>query len=289
MKASKLKKIIKHNDYYREQIARECYMFYKNIGRQTPTVIPDIQTVAEIIFADKGYKLLHIPMESKEIGAFQLKLNGFNYLVLNTAKNMAYNNFSVAHELYHILIQEECTNRWDIYKDEYSDDEHEMMANAFAGNVMMPEEDFVLTYENIRKNLVNLKNAERTEYFDKYFIITMLMNYFRTTYMSVVVRCFETGRFDIKDEALVENLLVNNNKKALSNICEKYALYVKMNSIMEISYLDDFKQLLVEAEAEGKEKIKQGLLSQEDLEYKLDGMRRAYMEVVKAECQHGKQ
>ncbi len=271
-----------HNSYYRQKIAHDCYMFYSSIGRQTSTVIPDIQTVAEIIFADKGYKLLHIPMKSEEIGAFQLKLNGYNYLVLNTAKNMAYNNFSVAHELYHILIQEKNSNAWDIYKDEYSEDENEMMANAFAGNIMMPEEDFVLTYDIIKKNLVNIKNVETDTYFDNYFLITMLMNYFRTTYMSVVVRCFETNRFDIDDEALISNLLMNNNKMALADICEKYASYGRKHSIMETSYLDDFEQLIEEAESEGQEKIKQGLISKEDLEYRLDGMRKAYMEVVKA-------
>ncbi len=165
MKEEKLRKIVSHNEYKKDDIAQACFLFYKSIGRSNPTVIPDIQTVAEMIFAGRGYKLIHIPLKNDEIGAFQLRLNGYNYLVLNTAKTCAYNNYSVAHELYHILIQKEELNSLDIFKEEYSDDENELMANAFAGNILMPEEDFVLTSSQLSKTIATLDN-QGLEYFD---------------------------------------------------------------------------------------------------------------------------
>ncbi len=280
MREDKLRKIVGHNEYKKDEISQACFIFYRNIGRSTPTVIPDIQTVAEMIFTGKGYKLIHIPLKNDEIGAFQLRLNGFNYLVLNTAKTCAYNNYSVAHELYHILIQKEELNSLDIFKEEYSEDENELMANAFAGNILMPEEDFILMSSQLSKAIAKLDNMG-LEFFEEYFLITMLMNYFRTTYMSVVVRCFELKIFNISDERLVRYLLELNNKSDLSNVCNKYSSLIQNSSIAEVSHLDDFEILFEEAKKQGQEKIQRGIMSEEDLQYKLDGMRDAYMEVVR--------
>ncbi len=285
MKEEKLKKIVNHNEYKREEILEACYKFYTSIGRKSPTVLPDIQTVAGMIFADKGYKLIRIPLKNKEIGAFQLRLNGLNYLVLNTAKTLAYNNYSLAHELYHILIQKEELNSLDIFKEEYSDDENELMANAFAGNILMPEEDFVLISNRFLKIISGLDHTGVDDFFDQYFLITVLMNYFRTTYMSVLVRCFELRIFDINNDNLVKNLLINNKKENLLELCNNYAISLEESSIAEVSNVDDFEILLKDATRQGEEKIKRGLLTREDFEYKIQGMKRAHEEVVGNKCQ----
>ncbi len=281
MKVDKLKRIVEHNKFREEDIARACYMFYWHIGRSVPTVILDIQVMAEAIFADTGYRLVHIPLENDEVGAFLLRFNEMKYLMLNTAKNIAYNNYSVAHELYHILIQDEYSISLDIFKEEYSDNENELMANAFAGNILMPKEDFILTSDLLRKKIHSIKRDDAPEYFEEYLLVSLLMNYFKTTYMSVVVRCFELHIFDMDNSELVSTLLSKNDKEQLSVFCNQYALYVEESSIAQKSMTDDFEKLLVDAKLKGEEKIKQGILNREELEYKLEGMKKAYMEVVK--------
>ena len=67
MEIERLKKIVNHNNTYSDQIAEACFRFYKTIGRSSATVLPDIQTVAEMIFADKGSLLpvsTMMPIES---------------------------------------------------------------------------------------------------------------------------------------------------------------------------------------------------------------------------------
>ena len=287
LKEEKLRKIIKivfDDKIQKDEIAQACFMFYRSLGRSTSTIFPDIQTVAEMIFTDKGYKLVHIPLKNEEIGAFQLRLNGYNYLVLNTSKTCAYNNYSVAHELYHILIQKGALNSLDIFKEEYREDENELMANAFAGNILMPEEDFKTTSSQLSKTILP-KDKGGIEYFEEYFWITMLMNYYRTTYMSVVVRCFELHIFDIKNDALVTNLLAHNNKEYLFDLCNRYSTLFKNSSIANVSNLDDFNLIYEEAKKMGQEKIQRGIMSEEDLKYRLEGMKKAYLEVVKNKCQ----
>ena len=280
MEIERLKKIVNHNNTYSDQIAEACFRFYKTIGRSSATVLPDIQTVAEMIFADKGYKLIHIPMKSREIGAFQLRLNGYNCLFLNSSRNRAYSNFSVAHELYHILIQSEELNSFDIYREEYIDDENEMMANAFAGNILMPEDDFNTTFDNYNRIIEGILQEEREKHFKEYLLVLSLANYFRTTYMSVVVRCFETHKFSIGNESLILELLSSNDKEMFKGIFGKIAGVDQNNSLAEATRQDDFKDWIEEAKKQGEENVRKGLLSKEELNYRLDGMKECYREVV---------
>ena len=116
MDKEKLYKILEFNKSHSKEISTAKNVFYDSIGRQNPVVISDMQTLAQLIFDNRGYKFLRIPMKSKEIGAFQLRFNNSNYLVLNTSKSLANNNFAIAHELYHVLVQNNSTgNTADLY------------------------------------------------------------------------------------------------------------------------------------------------------------------------------
>lgn len=142
MDKEKLYKILQFNKSHNKEISAAKNIFYDCIGRQNPIVISDMQTLAQLIFDNKGYKFMRIPMKSKEIGAFQLRYNNSNYLVLNTSKSLANNNFAIAHELYHVLIQNNSVgNTGELYLNNYDEIEEEQMANAFAGAIIMPIED----------------------------------------------------------------------------------------------------------------------------------------------------
>ena len=156
MNKEKLYKILEFNKTHSKQIAYAKNIFYDFVGTQSSMIIRDMQTFAQMIFDNKEYKFMRIPMKSKEIGAFQLRLNNSNYLVLNTAKSLANNNFAIAHELYHVLIQENpgLGNAGELYLNNYEDIEEEQMANAFAGAIIMPTED-------VRQVVGLLKNTKK--------------------------------------------------------------------------------------------------------------------------------
>lgn len=165
MDKKKLYKILEFNKTHSKEISIAKNTFYDCIGRQNPTVISDMQTLAQLIFDNRGYKFLRIPMKSKEIGAFQLRLNNANYLVLNTSKSLANNNFAIAHELYHVLIQNNSTsgNIGELYLNNYDEIEEEQMANAFAGAIIMPTEDVRLVV-GLLTNTKELSNEIKQKY-----------------------------------------------------------------------------------------------------------------------------
>ena len=186
MNKEKLYKILEFNKTHSKQIAYAKNIFYDFVGTQSSMIIRDMQTFAQMIFDNKEYKFMRIPMKSKEIGAFQLRLNNFNYLVLNTAKSLANNNFAIAHELYHVLIQENpgLGNAGELYLNNYEDIEEEQMANAFAGAIIMPTED-VRQVVGLLKNTKKIPDELRQNfsYIQELITVFALMSYYQTTYL----------------------------------------------------------------------------------------------------------
>ena len=74
MNKEKLYKILEFNKTHSKQIAYAKNIFYDFVGTQSSMIIRDMQTFAQMIFDNKEYKFMRIPMKSKEIGAFQLRL-----------------------------------------------------------------------------------------------------------------------------------------------------------------------------------------------------------------------
>ncbi|WP_026653759.1 ImmA/IrrE family metallo-endopeptidase [Butyrivibrio proteoclasticus] len=279
MEKEKFYKIIKFNDERTRDIKIATTSFYEMLGRDEAFVILDIQTVAKTLFMQKQYQLVHIPLASSEICAYQLRLNRKKYLVINTNKSLANNNFAVAHEIYHLLIDfHDSTDGDEVYLDKYEEDETEMLANAFAGNVLMPREDFVLS-ATMLKNTFDKAAKSNTEYEKIIALILGLMAYYKTTYMSIVIRLFEVGIFGVDNSKLVNYLLKNNDEESLQKIFDELAALVGASSIMKATKEDDFGVLLSEAEEKGREAKEKGLITDEDLEYRIEGMSKAYQRV----------
>lgn len=282
MNKEKLYKILKFNQTHSKKISYAKNTFYDFVGTQNSMIIRDMQTFAQMIFDNKEYKFMRIPMKSKEIGAFQLRLNNSNYLVLNTAKSLANNNFAIAHELYHILIQENPGpgNAGELYLNNYEDIEEEQMANAFAGAIIMPTED-VRQVVGLLKNTKKIPDELRQNfpYIQELITVFALMSYYQTTYMSVVVRCYELEIFDTQDSDLMETLLNNNSEEKQKKLFENIPMRKGNHSIMEPTYEDDFAQMYNEAEKLGQENVKRGILTEEDFRYRLEGLKKAYLSV----------
>lgn len=280
MDKEKLYKILEFNKSHSKEISTAKNIFYDSIGRQNPVVISDMQTLAQLIFDNRGYKFLRIPMKSKEIGAFQLRFNNSNYLVLNTSKSLANNNFAIAHELYHVLVQNNSTgNTADLYLNNYDEIEEEQMANAFAGAVIMPTEDVKSVVGLLEKKRVPIEEEQKHPYIHELITVFALMSYYQTTYMSVVIRCYELDIFDTGDSLLMDILLQNNSEEKQKELFRNMPMRKGDVSIMEPTGEDDFEKLFDEAKKIGEKNVERGLITLEDLEYRLEGLRNAYLYV----------
>lgn len=283
MEREQLLNIIKFNEENSREIQLACNLFYEMMGRDSAVVLSDIQTISRVLFEKVGYKLVRLPLKSKEIGAFLLKLNDAKYVVLNTSKIVANNNFALGHELYHTLIQQdEEYNSAEIYMENYEDNPIEKKANAFSGSIIMPKNDFILTSTLLNK-LPSTGVSNIHKYASDLLNILTLMNNYKTTYMSVVIRCYECGVFDKNDEEKMSFLLAQNDEKAIKKIFDKVSSRIPVSVQMEASYIDDFEMLYEEAKTEGQKSFELGWITEEDLKYRLDGLKSAYQQVVEVQ------
>ncbi len=108
-----------------------------------------------------------------------------HFVYINTSQHMEKQIFTAAHELGHI---------WDIVTQidstatyEYT----ERIINRFASELLMPEQEFTSFIEQEIK--VYLKDSKEIEVFDMMYVITAAMNYFFTSYKSIVYRFYELG------------------------------------------------------------------------------------------------
>ena len=279
MDKKKLAKILSFNEENKERITSACNKFYSILGRGYAVVIPDMQALAKTLFMNEGFKILHIPMIDTEISAYLLKLNERKYIVVNTEKSPANNNFAIAHELYHILIQPNTTGDVEeVYIDTYEDNNEEMMANAFAGNILMPREDFITTAGFVRERM-GLVSTVKGRYYFEMAVILGLMSYYKTTYMAVAIRCFETAVLDFKDDGLVEFVLSKNCEKELKTVFDNLAVKVGADSIMNPTREDDYCVLLQEVKEKAQKYKADGTLTEEDYIYRLMGMEEAYRSI----------
>lgn len=283
MEREQLLNIIKFNEENSREIQLACNLFYEMMGRDSAVVLSDIQTISRVLFEKVGYKLVRLPLKSKEIGAFLLKLNDAKYVVLNTSKSCANNNFALGHELYHTLIQQdEEYNSAEIYMENYEENPIERKANAFSGSILMPKEDFIVTSKLVTE--MNTDDATKIhEYANDLMTILTLMNNYKTTYMSVLIRCYECGIFDIKDDRKLEFLLKHNKEHEIGEVFKLVSTHIPVSIQMEPSYIDDFQMLYEEAKQEGKHSLALGWITEEDLEYRLKGLESAYKEVVEVQ------
>ena len=283
MEREQLLNIIKFNEENSREIHLACNMFYEMMGRSSAVVISDIQTISRVLFENSGYKLIRLPLKNNEIGAFLLKLNDAKYVVLNTSKSCANNNFALGHELYHTLIQrDEEYNGAEVYMENYEENPIEKKANAFSGSILMPKEDFIVTSKLVMG--ANSEDATKIhEYANDLMTILTLMNNYKTTYMSVLIRCYECGLFDVKDDRKMDFLLKHNREREISEVFKVVSTRIPVSIQMEPSYIDDFKLLYDEAKLEGEKSLSLGWITEEDLNYRLNGLEAAYHEVVEVQ------
>lgn len=94
----------------------------------------------------KGFVLSSLKLDQKSIDAFgmQSEINGkiFYTIVLGNDKNSFYRRqFSLAHELAHIILHDPFLNLEDLNKEEFKQLENE--ANEFAAAFLLPKEEFI--------------------------------------------------------------------------------------------------------------------------------------------------
>ena len=134
----------------------------------------------------------------------------------------------------------------------YIDNENEKMANSFAAELLMPEQQIRSTY-----NFYSKTN-------DTFHTIIKLMVYFSTPYMSVLIRLLELD--------ILHEITINDYINALEQ-CD-------LNTdLLSPSYRDDSAVILAELKREGTRLVENELLSAYQLRKTLERVEKLLKEL----------
>ncbi len=255
----KFQKIIFFYDNNREQIVRVLNQFYATASKEYGTVIPNFSKYGIELLKNKKYGFFEFPLKDNKIGALFYTNGDAQYIVLNTSRSIANNNFALAHEIYHVMNGNyKGMTVAELYVNGYSEDFNEMMANSFAGCVLMPETDFKSTYSAI---IGSEEICIKDEFKLHFNTILRLMDYYATTYMSVLIRIYELNLIKEKKQHMLERLLTENDETSLIRHMEQ--LYLNTH-ILKPSRNNNLQRMMAYADILSRKNVQEGFYTEEE-------------------------
>ncbi len=267
MDFKKFQTIISNSKKNKDSVNEKLKEFYNEANMENKDDLLNIMQIARAVINKKGYLLAEIPFKDNEIGAICFSGDGSKYVLLNSTLPRVNVNFSLCHEIYHILYQchpfEESV---ELYMNEnYYDHEDEIIANHFAAALMMPELKFIKMFHKFEQEAEEDKFELQT--------IVNLMNYFSAPYMAVLIRCYE---LELLKDGNSLKMLLSITSEQIRDQFDK--LWLNME-LLKGSKNDDFEKLLVLVNKKGEYLISRELMGKTELEKIENNLRKLYQEI----------
>lgn len=256
MTIERLREIIEYGNTHSDQVLQEMDSFSQQVDFNKFHGVRDLLQIVRPVLQEMKYRVIELPLQDTEIGAFIYRGDAISYLVLNTSIPVVNANFALCHELYHVFFPaQENENKAQVEFD-YFENREENQANLFAGNVLMPTDEFKAMfkkfYTQYSENILNT--------------IVSLMNYFRAPFMAVLIRSCQLG---IYPENSINEEFFSYDVNKIQNIFDE--LWFD-SSILKPSNNDDSERLKNLVKKEGECYIEKGYINQRTLKIVLENI-----------------
>ncbi len=140
--------------------------------------VPDVFSLLE----RQGVFLLRYPVDNRDLHAFYGLLNEDPVVYINAIEPLGRQIFSVAHELCHLIYDRASLAGVSCNPGQDQQDETEAVADAFAGEFLMPRDRVVMEYAH------RFRQRKPSAY-----EVIELMQYFRVSYAAMAYAMFQAG------------------------------------------------------------------------------------------------
>jgi len=227
--------------------------------------IKEMAEEVRIKFAKKGLSdifdilsessfLIRKPLDLDELSGFITYFEDHFIVYLNSNFTLGHERYTAAHELYHIIYNEDILKREKVFIDKEKYKEEEEKADVFAAEFLMPE-------DYVKEVFYKIVNVDKDKVEPKH--VVRMHNYFKVSYKAMLKRlvqlnlCSSKKYFDLIDIASLENkeklqALTREEGYSLDLIVpsrvtyipKEYLIYVKSNyENGKITY-DELKETL---------------------------------------------
>ncbi len=264
MTIERLRNILQYRKQHLEDLNDDVKKFCTEMELKDLGGVRNLYEIVKMYLLKKNYFVIRFPLKDNEIGAFVYKGDSISYLVINTNVPIVNSNFAICHELYHIFSPaKEIESKFNIDLN-YSENENEIRANLFAGNLLMPEAEFRQIFNKFNEINSSKKNLEEKKQLN---VVISLMNYFNAPFMAVYIRCYELDLFNDSPEYLnIEQNIIDEEFKRL---------WID-NSILKASKIDDSENLIQYLITNGNEFVQNGYLNSRTLKIALENTKNLF-------------
>ncbi|MCT4595456.1 MAG: ImmA/IrrE family metallo-endopeptidase [Anaeromicrobium sp.] len=260
MEFRKFKEIVINNRLHYTDVEETLDEFYDTVNCKG-----DIPKLMKEIGRKLNVMIIEIPMKYDDFGAVFLNTTYSNYLLLNSNQPRNKMYFAFCHDIYHVLkgSTNYINEKREVYfNNDYTTDENERKANLFAANLLMPKVEFNKIYRLYKSEDLSTED-----------IVLKLMNYFDSTFVSVLIRLFE---LDILKDINEVKPLLEIKKDDLKKKLEK--LWIN-TEIITPTLNDEMSHVFNMIEKEGKDLIKNQFMSEYNYYKIVERLKKMYEEI----------
>ena len=177
---------------------RTEYDMSKKCGRNLFSIIEKIK-----LKNGEQINLFRLPFKENNVAGFVGYKNDKYVIFTNTSKNLGYEIFTLAHEIYHLLENDnEVKRQITIEESEDTRDVSDEIADMFASELLMPKSVISFDYNKLLK--------ESKSHQPDYNMIIQLQQEYYVEYKAVTNRLRELNLIDEKTKEQLNSLLIGD-------------------------------------------------------------------------------
>ncbi len=194
-------------------------------AKQLLEIIDKLQVTENV-----SIKTIRTPFENLDLSGFIGYKKGTFVIVTNTNHKLGSERFTIAHEIYHLIANRTLIKKNLVLEEMEcydNNDTTEIMANAFAAELLMPEDDMI-------KN-VKLITGNMSEKIDESIVVQLQQKY-GVSYIAITKRLNEIKLIDQKQETELEKF--ESNSEGLNRLTKNLGYTNELNLPSKDTYLN---------------------------------------------------
>lgn len=194
-------------------------------AKQLLEIIDKLQVTENV-----SIKTIRTSFENLDLSGFIGYKKGTFVIVTNTNHKLGSERFTIAHEIYHLIANRTLIKKNSVLEEMEcydNSDTTEIMANAFAAELLMPEDDMI-------KN-VKLITGNMTKKIDESVVVQLYQKY-GVSYIAITKRLNEIKLIDQKQETELEKF--ESNSEGLNKLTKNLGYTNELNLPSKDTYLN---------------------------------------------------
>lgn len=195
--------------------------------------------------------LIRKPLDIRGFSGFITYYEDRFVVYLNSNFTLGHERYTAAHELYHIIYNQDILKKEKVFLDKYKYKEEDKRADIFAAEFLMPE-------DYVKEVFYRLINVDRNKIQAKH--VVRMHNSFRVSYRAMLKRLLQLNLCSIKKYHELIEISTLENKARLQKLTREEGFDIDLILPSRVHYIPDEYMVYI------KSNFENGKTSEEELE-----------------------